>query len=56
MPGQITDYHITAGSPVIDAGMDLTGDYPDLAVDYDGQARPNGAGVDIGADEYYAAP
>lgn len=56
MPGQVSDYHIVGGSPVIDAGLDLTGDYPDLAVDYDGQARPNGAGVDIGADEYYAAP
>ncbi len=41
------DFHLTMGSPCIDAGTDA-GVYTDV----DGDARPLGAGFDIGADEY----
>ena len=44
------DYHLQAGSPVIDLGDDLAPQLP--AVDMDGDARVLGAHVDIGADEY----
>ena len=40
------DYHITAGSPCIDAGTDV-GIYEDI----DGDERPGGCGFDMGADE-----
>lgn len=43
------DYHITAGSPAVDAGLTLPANA--LATDYDGEPRPAGAGFDIGADE-----
>lgn len=42
-----TDFHLKEGSPAIDAGLALA----DLATDLDGEARPQGAGSDIGADE-----
>jgi parallel beta-helix repeat protein len=42
------DLHLQADSPAIDQGT-VTGT---PATDYDGQARPDGAGYDIGADEY----
>jgi len=41
------DYHITTGSPCIDAGID-TGVHSDI----DGGVRPQGGGFDMGADEY----
>lgn len=41
------DYHLTAGSIAIDAAIQST-----VNVDYDGDARPNGAGRDVGADEF----
>jgi hypothetical protein len=44
------NYHITAVSPAVDQGT-ATGA---PAADYDGEARPSGAGFDIGADEMNA--
>jgi hypothetical protein len=46
------DYHIRGTSPAIGAGQVVTN--PELAFDCDGQNRPNGGTVDIGADEWYA--
>jgi hypothetical protein len=50
-PGTCTDYHILLGSPAVDAGLNLIGSWPDLDRDFDGQLRPIGPAVDIGADE-----
>ncbi len=41
------DYHIAGGSPCVNAGDPAAS----LGVDFDGDARPGGAGYDIGADE-----
>jgi len=41
------NYHLREGSPAIDAGVPI----PWLTTDVDGDARPIGAGYDIGADE-----
>jgi hypothetical protein len=41
------DYHVSAGSMAIDRGV-----ASDIGVDYDGHIRPQGAKVDVGADEY----
>ena len=41
------DCHLRPGSPCIDVGTDLG-----VHIDIDGDARPFGAGFDIGADEY----
>ncbi len=40
------DFHLTAGSPCIDAGMAV-----EVFFDMDGDPRPSGCGYDIGADE-----
>ncbi len=40
------DYHLSLGSAAVDAGIDAS-----VYTDVDGQARPQGAGVDIGYDE-----
>ncbi len=42
------DFHITAESPAVDAGRGIGLDVNDA----DGEARPQGAGWDIGMDEY----
>jgi hypothetical protein len=43
-----SDFHLLAGSPAIDAGVPVSG----VATDYDGVARPQGNGFDIGAYEF----
>lgn len=47
-----SDLHIMSASPNINAGTSITG----ITDDIDGEVRPNGAGFDIGADEFYPAP
>ncbi len=42
------DYHLTSGSSAIDKALTASS----VAVDFDGEARPQGAAKDIGADEY----
>lgn len=44
------DYHLKAGSALIDAGMEAAPGLP--ATDMDGGARVAGLGTDIGADEF----
>jgi hypothetical protein len=44
-----TDFHLRGGSPAIDAGATLS-----LSFDFEGTKRPQGAGYDIGAYEYFA--
>jgi hypothetical protein len=46
----LLDLRLVAGSPAIDAGAAVAG----LTEDFEGDARPPGAGVDVGADEYTA--
>ena len=43
------DYHLASNSNLIDAGKTR----PEADHDFDGDARPHGAEVDIGADEFY---
>ena len=44
------DYHIGSGSAAIDVGVDAS-----VTTDIDGDPRPQGAGYDVGADEYPAS-
>ena len=44
------DFHLSSGSPAINAGVDVG-----LTSDSEGKAVPYGAAPDIGAHEYYAA-
>ncbi len=50
------DYHLQAGSPLIDNGTDPIGWYEGDLADYDfeGDARPAGVNWDIGVDEFVA--
>jgi len=59
-PNLLGDYHLDTGSPAIDAGaaskavpayQQPPANLPAPAFDFDNQARPLGAGFDIGADE-----
>ena len=43
------DFHLALTSPVIDQGDGGLG----VAYDFEGDTRPHGAGVDMGADEAY---
>lgn len=46
------DFHLKAGSPAIDAGMDYGGEVSPMPLrDIDGDNRPLGLAYDIGADE-----
>jgi hypothetical protein len=45
------DFHLRPGSPAIDAGMAAS----EVVNDYEGRARPQGAGHDIGAFEFSSA-
>jgi len=56
LTASLGNYHISGGSPAVDAGApnDL-GTFPELGSDFDQEARPSGAGVDMGADELNSA-
>jgi len=45
------DYHLSAGSPCIDTGIDA-----EVYVDIDGDVRPHGANFDMGFDEFVGSP
>jgi len=45
--GMQNDFHLMASSPAIDAGTPVA-----VTTDIDGDARPQGLGYDMGADEF----
>ena len=47
----VGDYHIGIDSSAHNSGKNVVHIYPELATDYDGDPRPSGPNVDIGADE-----
>ncbi|MEZ5093754.1 choice-of-anchor Q domain-containing protein [Nocardioides sp.] len=51
---QLGDYHLTAGSPAIDAGTPAVGAVTAPDTDLDDGLRPADGGFDIGADEFGA--
>jgi hypothetical protein len=57
-PGVSLPYHIATNSAAVDAGtaVGLTLPGTDLLLDIDGQFRPSGKGMDIGADEVVTDP
>ena len=48
-----SNYHIKTGSAAVDNGMAIPAGVSELVNDYDGELRPSGTAVDIGADEKY---
>ena len=57
-PNDMTPYHIETNSPAVDSGTSVGLSLPgtDLLLDIDGQMRPSGGGMDIGADEVVTDP
>ena len=55
VPSLLGNYHIQIASPAIDGAAASKQTIGAPAVDYDNQARPSGAGYDIGADEFSTA-
>jgi hypothetical protein len=51
LPNVLGDYHIASGSPAQDTGAASKAGVAVPTSDFDGEARPSGAGVDMGADE-----
>lgn len=50
------DLHLAAAEPaVVDQGADAIPGLPEPFLDFDGEQRPAGSGIDIGADEYGAS-
>jgi len=47
------NYHLTPGSAAIDAGVSAVPGVLVPDTDIDAEARPNGGGIDIGADEWF---